>query len=261
MRKAIILFILILSFDTMAANKINIGFSKISGEPSSNNYVNWILKFIPNANCINLYSLSADSLEKYVKSCRGIVLTGGEDVHPGNFGKADQVELCEMDLLRDTIEFQIIKFADKFKIPMLGICRGEQILNVAYGGSLIVDIPSQHKSKIKVNHRDSLNKNLPHKISVKKGSFLNKITGKRKGEVNSSHHQAIDKLGKGLKAVAFSQDGIVEAIERKKKTSKPFFLAVQWHPERWENKYFSDRIGKSFAKAVKKYKKIKTIPG
>ena len=240
--------------DANSAKKVKIAVSKIGGDQTTNNYVKFIKKHIPNAECINLYTTPIADFRKVMQECSGFVLTGGEDVHPGRFGKENQVELCEMDLNRDTLEIEAIKIADELNLPILGICRGEQILNVAFGGSLIVDIPTMHKSEKIVHHKDTTNKNLPHSVNVEKGSLLYQITGKTRGEVNSAHHQAIDKVAPGFVVSAFADDGIIEAIERENSTDKPFFLAVQWHPERWESKEFSDKIGQRFAEEVKKKK-------
>jgi putative glutamine amidotransferase len=254
MKNCITYLFLLTAINLHAKHSLRIALSKISGDYASNNYVKFIQKHLPEAECINLYDKPLSELPAILQSCSGFVLTGGEDVNPARFGQAEHISLCQIDEKRDTLEFLAIQMADEIGLPILGICRGEQILNVAYGGTLIADIPLLHKSDVQVKHKDTANNNLPHPIRLDKTSLLYQITGKLQGEVNSAHHQAIDKVAMGFKASAFAKDGIIEAIERENPKGKPFFLAVQWHPERWQSKYFADKIGKRFAKAVRKAK-------
>ena len=118
-------------------------------------------------------------------------------------------------------------------MPLVGICRGEQIINVSLGGSLYIDIPQDYDTIIK--HRQKDWENCFHQVTIDKGSLLSKICGSSQGITNSNHHQAVKKIAPDLKASAFSTDGLIEAIEWKNPTDKNFLLAVQWHPERLDS--------------------------
>jgi putative glutamine amidotransferase len=113
-------------------------------------------------------------------------------------------------------------------MPVLGICRGAQIFNVAMGGSLIPDIEAAGF----MNHRRGDEPERVHGVHVMNGSILNGIVGVSAGTVNSSHHQAVDAVGRGLAVAARSDDGIIEALEWEDPAGRPFVLLVQWHPER-----------------------------
>src|SRR5579872_1744145 len=155
------------------------------------------------------------------ESVDGVVFTGGPDVAPERYGKPNERDRCEtIREDRDAHEFRMVDEARKRELPVLGICRGLQLLNVAYGGSLITDIATAlaHTKKAGVDSR--------HDVILASGE---------RGHVNSSHHQAIDRLAEPFVVTARSaQDEIVEAFEWKDSSGKPFLLAVQWHPERME---------------------------
>ena len=128
---------------------------------------------------------------------------------------------------RTEFEFAITKEALKFDIPVLGICGGQQLLNVVMGGSLIQHIPA--KIKTKTNHEQKNPRNQPsHSVKIIKNTKLSRITKKSSMYVNSAHHQAVEKLGKGLIVNAVAEDGIIEGIES---TKLKFCLGIQWHPE------------------------------
>ncbi|MGH2568228.1 MAG: gamma-glutamyl-gamma-aminobutyrate hydrolase family protein, partial [Bacteroidota bacterium] len=164
-----------------------------------------------------------------IKEVDALLLTGGGDVHPRFYGKPELIDRVEeVNELRDDFEFDIIQKALEADLPILGICRGMQVLNVALGGTLIVDLPSAghelHDVEDLEEHRHTL-KRVPH-------TLFEMITGSGEHEVNSIHHQAVDRLGRGLMASALSPDGVVEAMEWALKDRMPFMLCVQWHPER-----------------------------
>jgi putative glutamine amidotransferase len=169
-----------------------------------------------------------------IKKCNGILLTGGEDVHPRFYNRPDYVSLCDddMDEERDEFELMVIEHAQQNSLPLLGICRGLQIANVYFGGTLIPDLPTHGK----FNHSKFKEGNdRYHQVTVDENSFLFRIAKESSGEINSAHHQSADRIGEGLVANAISVDGVVEGIERKKTEGKPFLLLVQWHPERMKN--------------------------
>jgi putative glutamine amidotransferase len=158
----------------------------------------------------------------------GIVFPGGLDVHPLHYGEAHVHPATEVDPTLDTLELQLARWAVSSDIPTLGICRGQQLLNVALGGTLIQDLPSE-RLPTGVAHRQAGQRwELSHTIEVEVGSRLAGILGSTMVEVNSFHHQAVRRLGERLRAVAWSPDGIIEGVEG---TDHPWLLAVQFHPE------------------------------
>lgn len=179
------------------------------------------LKRIPDSKVIVLLEQNVDELEH----CDGLVLTGGVDVAPELYGNwAD--ETVHVNSERDGSEFKLIDMALKRGIPILGICRGLQILNVYFGGTLIIDLEKFHGR----NHTAiSDEEDRLHQIKLAEGSGLMNFIKQQDGTVNSSHHQAADRIGNGLKVVARADDGTVEAIES---NDSHGIVAVQWHPER-----------------------------
>jgi putative glutamine amidotransferase len=169
---------------------------------------------------------------------------------PARYGKTSDSSRCECNPKRDTLEFALIQKASDLKMPILGVCRGLQILNVALGGTLIVDIPADHPGN--VIHRCEDYKNCAHKVQVTSNSFFSKIVQTTEGDVLTNHHQAIEKPAPALQIVAWSADSIPEAIEWKEPAGKPFLLAVQWHPERMDTtSRLSMPIVEAFVNAVK----------
>ncbi len=156
---------------------------------------------------------------------RGLVLTGGEDVAPDRYGASPHPRLGTVDPSRDAAEVALIDAARQHGLPILAICRGIQILNVALGGTLYQDLDSERPGP--VPHSDETAR---HDVRVAAGSLLEHTLGTRSATVNSRHHQAIRDLAPGLKAVAWADDGVIEAAEPKN-ASEPWIVAVQWHPE------------------------------
>jgi putative glutamine amidotransferase len=185
-----------------------------------------------------------------VEKCDGILLSGGEDVHPRFYHKDEYLELChEIDERRDEFEWNVLESASKRNLPLLGICRGLQVANVFFGGTLIPHIPAFGR----FDHSKAGSDDRYHVVQVDPNSQLGKIVGGVSGEINSAHHQAADRIGKGLVANALSPDGIIEAMERENAGEHPFFQLVQWHPERMKdlNSAFSKNIRKEFLDACK----------
>jgi putative glutamine amidotransferase len=167
----------------------------------------------------------ADALERIFSTLDGMLFPGGLDVHPTHFGEEIH-PTATVDEPLDGLELKLARWASAREVTTLGICRGQQLLNVALGGSLIQDLPSDD-----IRHPQSdaaVRGDLAHPIEVEVDSRLAGIFGETSFSVNSFHHQAVKQLGRGLKAVAWSPDGVIEGIES---TEHPWLLAVQFHPE------------------------------
>jgi len=179
-------------------------------------------------------------IDAILNAIDGLVMTGGEDFDPLKwFGEEPIRGLGEVVPLRDDFDVKLVRAAAAKGIPVLGICRGEQLLAVAFGGSLWQDIPSQVKESY-VKHRQSPTTGSygTHSISIEKGSLLSRVLGGRTSAVvNSFHHEAIKDVPQGLKVSAVASDGIIEAVERNGRLAPAFedggamILGVQFHPE------------------------------
>jgi len=173
----------------------------------------------------------------------GLVLTGGEDVDPHRFGEEPHPQTGAPHQARDAYELSLARHAHEQRIPTLAICRGAQVMNVALGGSLVQDIASQRKDALDHDVSDRRNDRV-HEVDVDRRSRLAGIVGTTQIFTNSSHHQSIDRIGDGLRIVAKSPDGVVEAAEA---TDRAWWMvAVQWHPEEltatvedWDRRLFA----------------------
>ena len=184
--------------------------------------------------------LAADRAGAALTAVRGLVLTGGEDVAPDRYGAVPHPRLGDVDPVRDAAELALIAAARARRLPILAICRGIQILNVALGGTLYQDLDSERPSP--VPHSDETSQ---HAVRVAAGSLLERTLGMRSATVNSRHHQAIRDLAPGLKAVAWADDGVIEGAEPAD-AGAPWMVAVQWHPEDLTERALFD----GFAQAV-----------
>ena len=180
---------------------------------------------------------SAEIIASLVRRSDGVMLTGGDDIQPELYAEKLEADLRatvkDVDPRRDLLETLVIKEVFAQRKPLLAICRGHQILNVTLGGTLIVDIPRQVKTEI--NHSQLKNKDrVVHKVSLNRESLLAQCLGKQEVEVNSSHHQAVDRVAGPLEVTGRGPDGVIEVMELKKKdaTLLPYLLSVQFHPER-----------------------------
>ena len=205
-------------------------------------YINSII----NSNGLPLMLPSNHGLgDHYFKLIDGILITGGDfDIDPKLYGEKKGKNIVRVDKPRTDFEIKIARLALKKNKPILGICGGQQLLNVALNGSLI-----QHITKTTIKHEQTQPRNkVSHKVQVNLKSKLYEIVKKKEFRVNSAHHQAIKKIGKNLDINAIAKDGIVEGIESKK---HKFFLGIQWHPEFLITNY-DKRIFKAFIKACQK---------
>jgi putative glutamine amidotransferase len=172
--------------------------------------------------------LSPASLEQLTAELGGLLLTGGGDIDPALFDEAPHPTLSDVAPSRDTLETAALQVALERGLPVLAVCRGVQVLNVALGGSLYQDVGTDPGTQIP--HSQTESRDQPtHKVKVAPGSRLAAILGTDELEVNSMHHQAIKRLGRGLTAVAWAPDQIVEGAELGDPAR--FVLGVQWHPE------------------------------
>ncbi len=188
-----------------------------------------------------------------VDICDGILFSGGEDLHPVLFGKPEYVEafgLKEIIPERDRFEYEVLDKALTSGKPVLGICRGLQLINVFLGGTLVPDIPEIFQS---VSHGKKSGLDRSHQIQVEPGSLLHQICGQEQGIVNSAHHQSAERPADALKITAVSEPGIVEAMEWKDPSGKSWLLMVQWHPERMSDlsSPFSAFVKNAFLDAAK----------
>jgi len=156
---------------------------------------------------------------------RGLVLSGGEDVDPAGYGAAPHARLGVTDRHRDAVEAELVRAARARRLPVLAICRGVQILNVALGGSLYQDLATERPGPI--DHADPASR---HEIGVDSGTLLHRTLGRREITANSRHHQAVRDPAPALTVVARAPDGVVEGVELREPDGQ-WLLGVQWHPE------------------------------
>ena len=180
-------------------------------------YVNAVVK----AGGVPVIVGNSFGLDELIEVADGLLLTGGVDVDPARFGQEILNDTVHIDQDRDALELQLIEKYWKTGKPALAICRGLQVLNVAFGGTLIQDIPTWCGA----THTAGAE----HPVAVREGSLLNRLTGGTELMVNSYHHQAVKELGKGLEIMAYSEDGLIEGVYM---PESKFVLGVQWHPER-----------------------------
>lgn len=188
-----------------------------------------------------------------IEDCDGIVLTGGVDTHPEFYDNKRTDYPNKPDTwnkARDEFEMHVFETAMNFEHPVLAICRGMQLVNVALGGDLVQDLEEAGK----MDHRRHGDIDGLHEISVTPNSLLYQVTGQDAGNINSAHHQSIGRLSNELMVNCISTDGVVEGIEFADKSDEPWLLCVQWHPERMSDRTtnpLSKNIREKFLEAVK----------
>lgn len=203
---------------------------------------------------IEVIKLSAeDDNLSMMDDCDALVLSGGVDIHPSFYGGQPDYVSKPVGWREDRDNFEIgaLRRAWEKGMPVLGVCRGLQLINVACGGTLVQDLGLQGDETHQNNPADK-----QHGVEVVRGSLLHGIT-RGGGLVNSAHHQAIDQLGEGLRVNCRAEDGTIEGVEWADPGDKPFMLAVQWHPERMFTNGFRDRelylnIRNRFIEEIKK---------
>jgi putative glutamine amidotransferase len=232
---------------------MRIGITDTLKEDKYEPYVRWI-RSIDRSVDIQKLSHELDNARE-IEKLDGLLISGGGDVHPRYYGKENQLDKTNgVNEQRDEFEFAVIERALDADIPILCVCRGMQVMNVYLGGSLTVDLVSEGYN----NHTSSANdRGMKHGISVVPISMLHALTGTTETEVNTFHHQAVEKLGKGLMCSAISPDNVVEAGEWALKDNMPFLMLVQWHPERSREHFFSQKLARLFLREVHQYQSNK----
>ena len=191
--------------------------------------------------------MAIQSLDTLLSHLDGVLFTGGADIDPQRFTDRTHPRVYGVSPARDTLELALIGKVLEIDKPFLAICRGIQVLNVACGGELYLDIADQMSNSIKHDWFPGFPRDkLVHVVRLTPGSKMNEIFGADEIQVNSLHHQGISQIGKGLTATAFSPDGLVEGLEVNRKT---FALGVQWHPESLPETQSQQRLFQAFIEA------------
>ena len=201
---------------------------------ASDNYINWI----ESRDIIIIDAYNISNIDSILNLADGIILTGGEDIYPLMYNDTNNIKLCgEFDFRRDTLEKKLFDYAFNNKLPLIGVCRGMQMINVASGGTLFGDLPTEigdsimHRNNGEVMHNIMVTNNNIDNISMifpVNGKVLPK---KQFFKVNSWHHQGLKEIAENIIVIAESYDGLPEAVVINKKVH-PFMIGVQFHPER-----------------------------
>jgi putative glutamine amidotransferase len=197
-------------------------------------------------------NLSEETLLSIFERLDGLLLAGGLDVHPKEFGEEVQPYCGEIETPRDEVELRMTRWALADEKPIFGICRGIQMLNVAAGGTLYQDIPSQLETNLPHPYRkgDPYNQRA-HSVDIDSDSRVARLLGTTQLEVNSLHHQSLKKVAPGLKVIARAPDGVIEAVES---DDDRFIVGVQFHPELlWDEDARMHRLFEEFVASARKY--------
>ena len=176
-----------------------------------------------------------DALRAAYDACAGILIPGGVDMDPTTYGEAPHAKLGRIDPDRDRVELQLTRWCIEDKKPLLGLCRGLQVINVAQGGTLFQDLEAQLDGAIRHDYFPNYGferDHLSHSVAVDPSSRLHSLVNLDQLPVNSMHHQGVKQLGRGLMACARAADGLIEAVES---TNGHWMVGVQWHPEVFES--------------------------
>ena len=207
----------------------------------------WLIPLVPD---------DPDTLRGIYDELDGVFLPGGADIDPANYGEPRHPKCDRSDPARDRVELALTKWAMRDGKPVLGVCRGLQLINLAAGGTLWQDLESERPESIKHDYfpfRDGhARDHLAHTITVREGTQLAEIVGAGERRVNSMHHQGIRDLARGFVVSATAPDGLIEGIEL---PGEQFLLAVQWHPEVLAEKdSLTLRLFEAFIAAARAYR-------
>jgi len=189
-----------------------------------------------------------ENADLLMKELDGFLLAGGDDCDPSVYGEQRHPTVETMDSRRQSNDLALAEAARKHQVPTLGICLGVQVMNVAAGGTLIQDIDTQHETEIR--HASEPEDRGRHDVIIEQGTHLASVLPASELNVNSSHHQAIRKVGEGLRVTALAPDGIVEGLEDPR---HPFYLGVQWHPEDMSGEESASTLFAAFIEAARKH--------
>ncbi len=197
-------------------------------------------------------------LEAMFRLLDGLLLPGGMDVDPFHYGEEPHSKLSDVDPLRDESELYLAKRALAEDIPIFGVCRGEQVLNVAAGGSLYQDLAAQHDRET-IRHFQKFAQEWPsHSVDIVPGTTLSSIIPESRVRVNSYHHQAVNRIAPGFRASAVAPDGVIEAIES---TAHTYVVGVQWHPELMVDSLdFNLALFRRHVEAAARFRAARTAP-
>lgn len=235
---------------------MKIGLTYTGSPEKHENYIRWL----SGRDKIEIITLSTDGMTKQPEHIDGLVLSGGTDIYPGYYGSNNLVYPFapkSFDEKRDELEISLFHSAQQKHIPVLGVCRGFQLINCIYDGVLEQDIGETlnvvHKAIVDEN---KIQRDKAHGLNIGAGTLLESFCGPGRFVVNSAHHQAVKKTGSDLKANCMADDGTIEGVEWADPSGKPFLLAIQWHPERMykfqlENSPLSKTIRDKFIEAIK----------
>ena len=216
----------------MSRPLIGVGLALTVGEYPERAYVNMAyLRAIEQAGGVPVPlapGLEPATLEALWQRVDGVVLTGGWDMDPARHGQARHPKTENVSETRDAVEVGLVGRALDDRVPLFAICRGLQVLNVALGGSLVQDIADDMDTELVHTQKESRD-TATHVVRVAANSRLNAIVAAHELRVNSMHHQAIGRVGRGLREVAWAPDGVIEGVEMG--GDDRFVVAVQWHPE------------------------------
>jgi putative glutamine amidotransferase len=203
---------------------------------------------------IPLFSDDLATVRAMYERLDGLLIPGGVDMDPQTYGEAMRPEVGRLDAARDTVELQLVRWAIADGMPVLGLCRGAQVINVAAGGSLYQDIPAQIGTELQHDcypTKGFTRTHLAHPVALSAGSRLEAVLEQSSIDVNSMHHQSVKTLGDGLAITAVAPDGVVEAVEG---TGEAFLVGVQWHPEVFDTDDRSTRpLFEAFVRACVEY--------
>ena len=192
-----------------------------------------------------LIPAGSPDIENLLDSLHGVLLTGGDDISPDSYGERNAGCAEMVDSRRQSTDLALVPLARARSIPLLGICLGSQMICVSAGGSLVQDIATGVENHL--NHGGRPGNRTRHDVEIEPESTLATILGARIVNVNSGHHQCVRNPGEGLRVVARTDDGVIEAIED---PSHPFLLGVQWHPEEMLDEASTERLFREFVQAV-----------